>query len=134
MSEPDENIDNVIEEIEDRLNHLYSSKKEKTPEIATVNIENVEKSNENNRSMTKDLDLQQQLNNVNIFNLLYIVLPVVSAAVFYYFKPKIILKGTKFDRFKYLRAVFISTVVIWLALFAVKYGGYGGESKSDSKN
>ena len=123
-SASNETLDDVIEQFESKLNDLYEKKEENVsqpvfnvavPEIPEVKREVVTSEPEVQTvtmpSETRSLDPKDYL------WLLYIVLPLVFSGLLYYFKPKQVLKGTKIDRFKFLRVAFLITVVVWIGVF-----------------
>lgn len=122
MEENNENIDDVIEEFESRLNDLYDKKDDTTSAEESKPVFNVPVSQSNPESVVEEssssLISESKFSIKDYLWTLYLILPVVFSGIIYYLKPKQIKKGSKIDNFKFLRLAFLVTVVCWIGVFS----------------
>jgi hypothetical protein len=97
------NTDELIENLEKRLSEMY----EKGEEKSTNQVFNIEP--------TKPIVESPVVTpKSNLF--LLILTPIVVSAILYFVKPKSVKKGSKIDKFKFTRMVFIVSFVLWILI------------------
>jgi len=97
------NTDELIENLEKRLSEMYE-KGEETNQV--FNVEAV-------KPVESPIDLAPKSNSKLV---LLILTPVLISAIIYFVKPKSVRKGSKIDKFKFTRMVFMISIVLWLII------------------
>jgi ATP-dependent Zn protease len=128
----DVTLDSVIQDFETRLNIMYETKDEKekgnsssssSQQVFPVEYEEIQTLEQTEPEISKE-PVNNTSNNNSLLQYLYIVIPLLIAAILYYFKPKRIMKGSKIDTYKYTKFLFILTFVSWGAIFlALNFSG-----------
>jgi hypothetical protein len=125
-------LDTMIQDFETRLNNMYEIREtdNKNSSDSSSGSSNTSqqvfqvKENPVESQIPETIDISSQKSNGNFLQYLYLVIPLSIASILYYFKPKRIMRGSKIDKYKYTKLLFIITFVSWGLLFlALNFSG-----------